>query len=73
MEKNDLVSIFKVGVKAGFENGRPALDEVAATGPDVHLEQMDYDRWWMGIQSGGNGFNLWFTLEDGRLCVRLSE
>jgi hypothetical protein len=56
-----------------LEDGRPVLDEVVATGADVHLEQMDHDKWWMGIQSGGKDLALWFTLEDGRLCVRLSD
>lgn len=27
----------------------------------------------MGIQSGGKYFYLWFTLGDGRLCVRLVD
>jgi hypothetical protein len=36
------------------------------------LEQMNHDQWWIGIQSGGKDFHLWFT-EDGRLCVCLSD
>jgi hypothetical protein len=31
----------------------PLLDEVVATGAHVHLEQMDRNKWWIGIQSGG--------------------
>jgi len=54
-------------------DGKPALDEVVASSASVHLEQMSHDQWWMGIQAGGKDFHLWFTLEDGRLCVRLSD
>jgi hypothetical protein len=54
-------------------NGKPVLDEVVASGATVHLEQMDDNQWWIGIQAGGRDFHLWFSLEDGRLCVRLSD
>jgi hypothetical protein len=70
--KNDSGS-FEIGTQGTLLDGKPALDEVVATGADVHLEQMDYDQWWMGIQAGGKYFHLWFTLEDGRLCVRLTD
>jgi hypothetical protein len=77
-EKNGLIwktdsSSVEIGFQGWLEDGRPALDEVVATGAAVHLEQMDHDQWWIGIQSGGKDFHLWFTLEDGRLCVRLSD
>ena len=77
-EKNDLIwktgsSSVEIGFQGQLQDGRPALDEVVANGADVHLEQMDRDQWWMGIQSGGRDFHLWFTVEDGRLCVRLSD
>src|SRR5258708_26352225 len=75
---NDLIwktdsSSVEIRFQGRLENGRPALDEVVATGAHVHLEQMDHDQWWMGIQSGKKDFHLWFTMEDGRLCVRLSD
>jgi hypothetical protein len=77
-EKDDLIwktdsSSVEIRFQGRLEDGRPALDEVVATGADVHLEQMDHDQWWMGIQAGGKDLHLWFTLEDGRLCVRLSD
>jgi hypothetical protein len=70
--KNDSSSV-EIRFQGRLEDGRPALDEVVATGADVHLEQVDHDQWWIGIQSSGKDFHLWFTLEDGRLCVRLSD
>ena len=69
-EKNDLIwrndsSSVKIRFQGRLEDGRPALDEVVATGAGVHLEQMDHDQWWMGIQSGGKDFHLWFTWKTG--------
>lgn len=77
-QENDLIwktvsSSVEIRFQGRLEDGRPALDELVATGADVHLEQMDHDQWWMGIQFGGKDFHLWFTLEDGRLCIRLSD
>ena len=66
-------STVEIRFQGRLEDGRPALDELVANGADVHLEQMNHDQWWMGIQSGGKDFHLWFTVEDGRLCVRLSD
>jgi hypothetical protein len=54
-------------------DGRPALDEIVCTGATVHLEQRDANQWWMEIQAGGRDFHIWFTMEDGRLCVRLTD
>src|SRR5216684_3616301 len=34
-------------------DGRPALDEIVASGATVHLEQMSHDHWWMGLEAGG--------------------
>src|ERR1039458_4437714 len=77
-ENSDLIwktdsSSVEIRFQGRLEDGRPALDEVVATGAAVHLEQMDHNQWWMGIQSGGRDFHLWFTLEDGRLSVHLSD
>ena len=76
--RNDLIwktdsSTVEIRFQGQLEDRRPALDELVATGAGVHLEQMDYDKWWMGIQSGGKDFHLWFSVEGGRLCVRLSD
>ena len=70
--KTDSSSV-EIRFQGRLEDGRPAVDEVVANGANVHLEQMDHDQWWMGIQSDGKDLHLWFTLEDGRLCVRLSD
>ena len=66
-------SSLEIRTQGTLPDGKPALDEVLATRADVHLEQMDHDKWWMGIEAGGKHFHLWFTLEDGRLCVRLTD
>ena len=77
-EQNDLIwktdrSSIEIRLQGQLEDGWPALDEVVANGAGVHLEQMDHDQWWIGIQSGGKDLHLWFTVENGRLCVRLSD
>ena len=54
-------------------DGRPALDEIVASGASVHLEQMAHDHWWMGLEAGGKYFHLNFGVQDGRLWVRLSD
>ena len=70
-EKDD--STFEIRTQGTLPDGRPALDEVVATGADVHLEQMDHDKWWIGIEAGGKHFHLWFALENRRLCIRLTD
>jgi hypothetical protein len=65
-------STLEIRTRGHLEDGRPALDEIVAVGAGVHLEQMNHDSWWMGLGAGGRNLNLWFTLEDGRLCVRLT-
>ena len=77
-EENDLIwktvsSSVEIRFQGRLEDGKPALDEVVATGAELHLEQMNHDEWWMGIQAGGKDFALWFSLENGRLCVRLAD
>jgi hypothetical protein len=66
-------SSFEIRTQGELADGRPALDEIVAHNAFVHLEQMSHHGWWMGIEAGGKHFHLWFTLEDGRLCVRLSD
>jgi hypothetical protein len=41
-------SSFEIRTQGQLPDGRPALDEVVATGASVHLEQMAHDHWWMG-------------------------
>jgi len=70
-EKDD--SSIEVRTQGELPDRKPALDEIVASGATVHLEQMDHDAWWMGIEAGGKYFHLNFTLRDGRLCVHLSD
>jgi hypothetical protein len=77
-EGNDLIwktdsSSIDIRFQGRLEDGKPALDEIVATGAHVHLEQMDHDRWWMGIEAGGRHFHLNFSLDDGRSSVHLSD
>lgn len=77
-EESDLIwksdgGSVEIRTQGQLEDGQPALDEVVATGATIHLEQMAHDSWWMGVEAGGKHFHLWFTLEDGRLCVRLTD
>jgi hypothetical protein len=48
-----------------------ALDEVLASNAEIHLEQMSYDAWFMGIQAVGMTLHLNFWLQDGKLKVQL--
>jgi hypothetical protein len=66
-------SSFEIRTQGELPDGRPALDEIVASGAMVHLEQMSHDHWWMGLNSGGKYFHLNFGVEDGRLWVRLSD
>jgi hypothetical protein len=66
-------SSVEVRTKGDLPDGRPALDEVVANGASVHLEQMSHDQWWMGLESGGKHFHLWFVLREGRLQVQVSD
>src|ERR1019366_10014398 len=77
-QENDLIwktdsRSVEIRFQGRLEDGRPALDEVVATGAAVHLEQMNHDQWWMGIEAGGRYFHLNFSLNDGRLSVHLSD
>ena len=66
-------STLEIRTQGTLPDGRPALDEIVATSAAVHLEQMDHDRWWMGLDAGGKSFHLNFGIEEGRLCVYLSD
>lgn len=63
----------EIRTQGTLADGRPALDEIVATGANVHLEQMDHDRWWIGLDAVENSFHLKFGIEDGRLCAYLSD
>lgn len=66
-------SSIEIRTQGKLPDARPALDEIVASGATIHLEQMDHDAWWMGIEAGGKYLHLNFTLQDGRLCVHLSN
>lgn len=55
-------------------NDDGTLDEVCAHGAFVHLEQMDDDQWWLGIDVGGRSLhvNLW-TKRNTRIHARAEE
>ncbi len=44
-------------------NGR--LDEIVAHSANVHLEQMDSNYWWMGIEIQGRYFHVRFSSVKG--------
>ena len=66
-------SSVEIRTQGELADGRPALDEIVASGASVHLEQMSHDHWWMGLEAGGEYFHLNFGVNDGRLWVRLSD
>ena len=70
-EKNG--STLEIRTQGTLQDGRPALDEIVASGAAIHLEQMDHDAWWMGIEGGGKYYHLNFAVRDGRLCVHLAD
>jgi len=66
-------SSLEIRTQDELPDGRPALDEIVASGASVHLEQMSHDHWWMGLEAAGKYFHLNFGVQDGRLWVRLSD
>ena len=66
-------STIEIRTEGELPDGRPALDEIVATGAAVHLEQMAHDHWWMGLEAAGKYFHLNFGVTDGRLWVHLSD
>jgi hypothetical protein len=70
-EKNG--SSFEIRTQGELPDGRPALDEIVASGATIHLEQMAHDAWFMEIEAGGKYFHLNFALADGQLQVNLSD
>jgi len=70
--KKDASSI-EIRTQGELSDGRPALDEIVAEGATIHLEQMNHDAWWMGINAGGKHFHLNFGIRDGRLTIHLSD
>jgi len=67
------VSAVEIRTQGELADGRPALDEIVASGASIHLEQMAHDRWFMGIEAGGKYFHLNFAVHDGLLHVALSD
>ena len=70
-EKNG--SSLEIRTQGQLPDGRPALDEIVASGANVHLEQMAHDHWWMGLEAGGKYFHLNFGVQGERLWVHLSD
>jgi len=71
-------SELEIRTQGELEDGRPALDEIVASGATIHLEQMSHDHWWMGIEAGGKYFHLNFSVRpvgenEGQLQVHLSD
>ena len=66
-------SSLAVRTQGELPEGKPALDEIVASGAVVHLEQMAHDYWWMGLEAGGKRLHLNFGVHDGRLWVHLSD
>jgi hypothetical protein len=44
-------------------NGR--LDEIVARGANIHLEQIDSNYWWMGLEIAGGRFHVRFSSAKG--------
>jgi hypothetical protein len=40
-------SSFEIRTQGELPDGRPALDEIVASGASVHLEQISHDQWFM--------------------------
>ena len=70
--ENDDSSV-EIRTQGELTDGKPALDEIVASGATVHLEQMSHDQWWMGLEAGEKYFHLNFGVDKGRLWVRLSD
>jgi hypothetical protein len=66
-------SSLEIRTQGQLPDGRPALDEIVASGASVHLEQLAHDHWWMGLEAGGKYFHLNFGVQEGRLWVHLSD
>jgi hypothetical protein len=70
----DKSSSLEIGFRGELDDGRPAFDQLFATGCRVHVQQMLPDGWGISITAAGKDFYLAFTLEDdGHLWVRLSD
>jgi hypothetical protein len=66
-------SSIEIRTRGVLPDGRPALDEIVASNASIHLEHMNHDAWWMGIEAGGKYFHLNFNLVEGQLRVYLSD
>jgi hypothetical protein len=73
MQWNKDGSSFEIRTQGELADGRPALDEIVARNASIHLEQLDFDSWWMGIEAGGKYFHLNFQVNNGKLDVDLSD
>jgi len=46
-------SSVEIRTQGELSDGKPALDEIVASGATVHLEQMSHDHWWMSLEAAG--------------------
>lgn len=50
-----------------------SLDEVCLENAGVHLEQMTYKTWWLGLDKGDKRMCVWFNAERGRLVAHIGD
>src|ERR1700733_3907454 len=64
----------EIRFRGELDDGRPAFNELLATGCNLHLEQVNDKAWAISIAAAGKEFFLVFTLnDDGRLWAQLSD
>lgn len=53
-------------------NKDETLDEVVCDGAFVHLEQMDFNQWWLVVTKGKKSVNVWLTAK-GRINAEYED
>lgn len=53
--------------------GRPAMDEIVATGANIHIERMDDNIVWGSIDAGGKRIVMTFRAKGGKLLFSAEE
>jgi hypothetical protein len=61
----------EIRFRGELEDGRPALYELLATGSNIRLEQVNQENWTISVKAAGKEFLLVFSVNGGRLWVRL--
>ena len=69
----DRGSSLEIRFRGELDDGRPALSELLGTGSNVRLEQVNHENWTISVMTAGKKFLLVFSVNDGRLWVRLSD